>query len=58
VRNVRRDANEHLKKLLKDHEVAEDEEHRAQDEVQKITDKFIAEIDKLIAAKEAELMTI
>ncbi|MCL2308982.1 MAG: ribosome recycling factor [Proteobacteria bacterium] len=58
VRNVRRDANEHLKKLLKDHEVAEDEERRAQDEIQKITDKFIAEIDKLITAKEAELMTI
>ncbi|MCL2297597.1 MAG: ribosome recycling factor [Proteobacteria bacterium] len=58
VRNVRRDANDHLKKLLKDHEVAEDEERRAQEEVQKITDKSIAEIDKLIAAKEAELMTI
>jgi ribosome recycling factor len=58
VRNVRRDANDHLKKLLKDHEVAEDDEHRAQEDVQKLTDKFIAEIDKLIAAKEAELMTI
>ncbi|MDR2016495.1 MAG: ribosome recycling factor [Burkholderiales bacterium] len=57
VRNVRRDANEHLKKLLKDHEVAEDEERRAQEDVQKTTDKFIGEIDKLIAAKEAELMS-
>ncbi|MCL2872939.1 MAG: ribosome recycling factor [Betaproteobacteria bacterium] len=58
ARNVRRDANEHLKKLLKDHEIAEDDERRAQDEIQKITDKSIIEIDKLIAAKEAELMTI
>jgi ribosome recycling factor len=58
VRNIRRDANEHLKKLLKDHAVAEDEEHRAQDDVQKLTDRFIAEIDKVLAAKEADLMAI
>jgi len=58
VRNVRRDANEHLKKLLKDHAVAEDEERRAQEDVQKLTDRFIAEIDKLLAAKEADLMAI
>jgi ribosome recycling factor len=58
VRNIRRDANEHLKKLLKDHAVAEDEEHRAQDDVQKLTDRFIAEIDKVLAVKEADLMAI
>ncbi|MDR1529736.1 MAG: ribosome recycling factor [Burkholderiales bacterium] len=58
VRNVRRDANEHLKKLLKDHEAAEDDERRAQDEVQKLTDHFVAEIDKIVAAKESEIMTV
>ncbi len=58
VRNVRRDANEHLKKLLKDKAVAEDDERRAQDDVQKLTDRFIAEIDKILAAKEADLMAI
>jgi ribosome recycling factor len=58
VRNIRRDANEHLKKLLRDHEVAEDDERRAQDDVQKLTDRFIAEIDRILAAKEADLMVI
>ncbi len=58
VRNIRRDANEHLKKLLKDHAVAEDDERRAQDDVQKLTDRFIAEIDRVLAAKEADLMAI
>ena len=58
IRNVRRDANDHLKKLLKDKEVGEDEERRAQDEVQKITDKFIVEIDKTLQAKEADLMAV
>ena len=58
VRNIRRDANEHLKKLLRDHAVAEDDEHRAQDDVQKLTDRFIAEIDRVLAAKEADLMAI
>ena len=58
IRNVRRDANDHLKKLLKDKEVGEDDERRAQDEVQKITDKFIAEIDKTLQAKEADLMAV
>ena len=55
VRNIRRDANEQLKKLLKDKAVTEDEERRAQDDVQKMTDKFVAEIDKMITEKEAEL---
>ena len=58
VRNIRRDANEHLKKLLKDHAVAEDEERHAQTDVQKLTDRFIAEIDKLLATKETDLMAV
>jgi len=58
VRNVRRDAIEHLKKLLKDHKVAEDDERRAQEDVQKLTDRFVAEIDKVLHAKEADLMAV
>ncbi len=58
VRNVRRDANTHLKELLKKHDVPEDEEKRAQDDVQKLTDKSVQEIDKLVAEKEKELMAI
>jgi ribosome recycling factor len=58
VRNLRRDANEHLKKLVKDKEISEDDERRAGDEVQKLTDKFVAEIDKLVQTKEAEIMTV
>jgi ribosome recycling factor len=58
VRNIRRDANEHLKKLLKDKEVAEDEERRAQDEVQRLTDGVVAEIDRLVKAKEAEVLAV
>jgi ribosome recycling factor len=58
VRNLRRDANEHLKKLLKDKQVPEDEERRAQDDVQKLTDRTVAEIDRLIAAKETEIMAV
>ena len=58
VRNVRRDANTQLKELLKEKKVSEDEERRAQDDVQKLTDRYVAEIDKLLAAKEAELMAI
>ncbi|MBS1174898.1 MAG: frr [Burkholderiaceae bacterium] len=58
VRNIRRDANEHLKKLLKDKAVTEDDERRAQDDVQKMTDKFVAEIDKMITEKEAEILKV
>jgi len=58
VRNVRRDAITHLKDLLKQKKVAEDEEHRAQDDVQKLTDRFIGEIDKMLEVKEAELMAV
>jgi len=58
VRNIRRDANEHLKRLLKDHAVAEDDERHAQADVQKLTDRYIAEIDRVLATKEADLMAI
>jgi ribosome recycling factor len=58
VRNIRRDANNQLKDLLKKKAVAEDDERRAQDEVQKLTDRAIAEIDKLLEVKEADLMAI
>ena len=58
VRNVRRDANEQLKKLLKEHKVAEDDERHAQTDVQRLTDKFVAEIDKVLHQKEADLMAV
>ena len=58
IRNIRRDANEALKKLLKDKACSEDDERRAQDDVQKLTDKFVQEVDKLAADKEKELLTV
>ncbi|HZP85178.1 MAG TPA: ribosome recycling factor [Burkholderiales bacterium] len=58
VRNIRRDANAHLKELLKEKKVSEDEERRAQDDIQKLTDRYIAEIDKVLHAKEADLMAV
>ncbi len=58
VRNVRRDANTQLKDLLKKKSIAEDEERRAQDEIQKLTDRHIADIDKALQVKEAELMAV
>jgi ribosome recycling factor len=58
VRNVRRDANEHLKEQEKKHEISEDQLKREQDETQKRTDKYIAEIDKLTSTKEAELREV
>ena len=58
VRNLRRDANEHAKRLLKDKEISEDDERRSLDEVQKLTDRSIAEIDRLVTAKEAEVMAV
>ncbi len=58
IRNVRRDANDTLKKLLKDKEISEDDERRAQDDVQKMTDKAVIEVDKLLAAKEIDLMAV
>lgn len=58
VRNIRRDANEQLKKLVKDKAISEDDERRAQDDVQKLTDKFVADIDKVVAEKEKEVLTV
>jgi ribosome recycling factor len=58
VRSVRREANEHLKKMLKDKTASEDDERRAQDEVQRLTDRTIAEIDRLVQGKEAEVMAV
>ena len=58
VRNLRRDANEHAKRLMKDKEITEDEERRSLDELQKLTDRTIAEIDRLTSAKETEIMAV
>lgn len=58
VRNLRRDANQHLKDAVKEKTISEDDERRAQDQIQKLTDKYVAEIDRLLAEKEHELMQI
>ena len=58
VRNLRRDANQQLKDLLKKKEISEDDERRAQDDIQKLTDKFVGDIDRMIADKEKEIMTV
>ena len=58
IRNIRRDANHELKKLLKDKEISEDNEHRVQEEIQKLTDQFIAQVDTVLATKETELMEV
>jgi ribosome recycling factor len=58
IRNIRRDANSDFKDLLKEKEISEDEEHKAQDAIQKITDAHVAGVDKVLATKEAELMEI
>ena len=58
IRNLRRDANEQAKKLLKDKLITEDDERRSQDEVQKLTDKTIIEVDKLVQSKEAEILAV
>ena len=58
VRNIRRDVLGDIKALLKEKEISEDDERRASDEIQKITDKFVAEIDKRLANKEAELLKV
>ncbi len=58
IRNLRRDANDQLKKLVKDKALSEDEERRGQDVIQKLTDTFVARIDDMVAKKEAEIMTI
>ncbi|HED17160.1 MAG TPA: ribosome recycling factor [Gammaproteobacteria bacterium] len=58
VRNIRRDANNDFKDLIKEKEISEDDERRAHDVIQKLTDKYVAEVDKLLEAKEAELMEV
>ena len=58
MRNIRRDANAHLKTMLKEKEIAEDDERRGQDEIQKLTNHHISEIDKILQAKEIELMSV
>lgn len=58
IRNIRRDANGNLKDLVKEKEISEDEERRAQDQVQKMTDKFVAQVDERLALKEKDLMAI
>jgi ribosome recycling factor len=58
IRNIRRDANSDIKELQKEKEISEDEEKRASDDVQKITDKFVAKVDALLKEKEADLMEV
>jgi len=58
VRNIRRDALSHVKDLLKDKEIGEDDDRRSQEEIQKITDKYVAEVDKALGVKEKDLMEI
>jgi ribosome recycling factor len=58
IRNIRRDANSDFKDLLKEKEISEDEEHNAEDRIQKLTDTYVGKIDKVLADKEAELMEV
>ncbi len=58
IRNIRRDANAQLKDLLKDKAISEDDDRRAQDEIQKLTDRYVAEVDKMLQVKETELMAV
>jgi ribosome recycling factor len=58
IRNLRRDANEHIKKLVKDKAATEDEQKRAEGDIQKVTDKHIADIDALVHSKEQEIMAV
>jgi ribosome recycling factor len=58
VRNIRRDAIQQLKDAMKHKEISEDDERRAQDDMQKLTDRYVAEVDKVLAAKEADLMAV
>ena len=58
IRNLRRDANESVKKLVKDKLASEDDERRAETDIQKMTDRFIAEVDKLVSGKEADIMAV
>ncbi len=58
IRNIRRDANTHIKDLLKAKQITEDDERRGEEHIQKLTDRFITEIDKLTHSKESELMQV
>ena len=58
VRNLRRDANHHVKEMLKKKEISEDDDRRAEEAIQKLTDRYVAEIDQLVAEKEKEVMTV
>lgn len=58
IRNIRRDANSDFKELLNDKEISEDDDHRAQDRIQKLTDHYVAEVDAIVAEKEAEILTV
>ena len=58
IRNIRRDANSDFKELLKEKEISEDEEHKAEDDIQKLTDRYVGEVDRVLAGKETELMEI
>ena len=58
VRNIRRDANAHLKELLKAKKISEDDERRGEEEIQKLTDRHVAEVDKLLHSKEADLLAV
>jgi ribosome recycling factor len=58
IRNIRRDANEQVKKLVKDKLASEDDERRSSDEIQKLTDKFVIDVDKIVAEKEKEILTV
>jgi len=58
IRNIRRDANSDIKDLLKEKEITEDQERRAEDEIQKLTDKYVADVDGVLAGKEKELMEV
>jgi ribosome recycling factor len=58
IRNVRRDGNDHLKRMLKNHEISEDDERRSLEEIQKLTDKHIVEVDTLLKHKEADIMAV
>jgi ribosome recycling factor len=58
IRNIRRDANEQVKKMVKDKLASEDDERRSTDEIQKLTDKFVVDVDKIVADKEKEILTV
>ncbi len=58
IRNIRRDANHHFKELLKEKQISEDEDRRGQEDIQKLTDRYIGEVDKVLQTKEADLMAV